>query len=776
MGLYIDNFRAPKRGGRGSFSMKTRYRRRRALAAALAVAALAALAGLVWLLVLLVRGIGSLGTPDMCAPKDVKAVVLAEDWSSYFSTARTTEEQQAYLESTLDEAAALGANTVLLSGRVDGDPTQVLFRPKGRDLPVSTAGSVTENDRLFSKFDPVKYLMKQADSRGMQAALLATGDDGRQLTAGEALPEWLEKTAGDYKLALYGPDEASAAALSAAKAEAEALAAETGEETEPRAPLLTYVDLTGDGKAPALLRKDGDAALLAAAWQLEEGRGMVLGRLGSLLADSSDAAVALRFAGGEALPDVLPKDVPRTLSIITPDPAVTLYSENVYLIGTSDPELPLSVNGTPVERTGDMGVWGLLVPLNMGANDITAVQGENTVTITVTRSAPSGGGSGAARPDGSVAAAPGQKLRITEPLASLLEDYTNSDSIQMTAYEGAVATVKKSVSFVRSNRRTYAYQLENGGYILAKDCELLDVSTPGAAFTGAERSTEGNMEVLTFTGAGTPLYTHNWEGNELTLTFLSAAFSGEMPADLGFGGATVTVEPTETGGFSLHFVFNDADPLWGYHVRYTAEGGTQILLKHQPKRSDADTGPLTGVTVMLDPGHGGTDTGAVGVPEGGFPQEKDLNLAEAMAAKYRLEQLGATVLMTREDDSFPTLGDRVKMLNDAAPDFFISVHHNSTLLDKDADGLVGTECYWFYTEGRPLAQALVDRMTAATGRKARGVFYNYFYVTRSNLCPAVLLETGFVSSPTEYQSCAGDLGLWAEGGAIAQAVLDCVPG
>lgn len=756
--------------------MKTKYRRRRALAAVLAVVALAALAGLVWLLVLLVRGIGSLGTPDMRAPKDVKAVVLAEDWSSYFSTARTTEEQQAYLESTLDEAAALGANTVLLSGRVDGDPAQVLFRVKGKDLAVSTAAAVTENDRFLSKFDPVKHLMKQAKERDMQVALIATDDSGQPLAQGGALPEWLEKAAKDYKLALYGLDEASAAAVSAAKAEAEALAAETGEETEPRSTLVTYVDMTEDGKAPALLRKDGDAALLAAAWQLQEGNGMVLGRLGSLLADGDDAAVALRFAGGEALPDVLAKEVPRTLSIISPDPAVTLYSENVYLIGTSDPDQPLSVNGTPVERTGDMGVWGLLVPLNMGANDITAVQGETTVTISVTRSTYSGGGAGAARPDGSEAAAPGQKLRINTTLASLLEDYTNDDSILMTAYEGAVATVEKSVSFVRSGRRTYAYQLENGGYILAKDCELLDSSTPDAAFTGAGRSTEGNMEVFTFTGSGTPLYTHSWEGNELTLTFLSASFSGEMPADLGFGGATVTAQPTEEGGFSLHFVFNDADPLWGYHARYTAEGGTQILLKHQPRRSDAETGPLTGVTVMLDPGHGGTDMGAVGSPSEDIPQEKDLNLAEALAAKYRLEQLGATVLMTRSDDTFPSLGDRVKMLNDAAPDFFISVHHNSTLLDKDADELVGTECYWFYTEGKPLAQALVDRVTDATGRQARGVFYNYFYVTRSNICPAVLLETGFVSSPTEYQSCAGDLGLWAEGGAIAQAVLDCVPG
>ena len=775
MVLNIDTIRAPARE-EGEFLMKTKYRRRRALAAVLAVAALAALAALIWLLVLLVRGIGSLGTPDMRTPKDVKAVVLASDWSSYFSTARTTEEQQAYLESTLDEAANLGANTVLLTGRVDDDPDQVLFRVKGKDLTVATAGAVTENDGFFSKFDPVNYLMKQAKERDMQVALIATDAGGQPLAAGAALPEWLEKAAKDHKLALYGLDEASAAALDAAKAEAESQAAESGEEVEPEQPLLTYVGLTGGSEAPALLRKDGDAALLAAAWQLEEGRGMVLGELGSLLADGSDAAVALRFAGGEALPDVLAKDVPRTLSIVTPADGATVYTENVYLIGTSDPAQPLTVNGQTVERTGEMGVWGVLAPLNMGANDITAVQGDVAVTITVTRSTYSGGGAGAARPDGSEAAAPGQKLRINTTLASLLEDYADDDSIRMTAYEGAVAAVEKSVSFVRSGRRTYAYQLENGGYILAKDCELLDSSTPDAAFTGAGRTTEGNMEVFTLTGSGTPLYTHTWEGNELTLTFLSASFTGEMPADLGFGGATVTVEPTEEGGFSLHFVFNDADPLWGYHVRYTEDGTSQILLKHQPRRSDAETGPLTGVTVMLDAGHGGTDMGAVGSTSEDFPQEKDLNLAEALAAKYRLEQLGATVLMTREDDTFPTLGDRVEMLNDTAPDFFISVHHNSTNLDKDTDGLVGTECYWFYTEGKPLAQALVDRVTAATGREARGVFYNYFYVTRSNLCPAVLLETGFVSSPTEYQSCAGDLGLWAEGGAIAQAVLDCVPG
>ena len=72
---------------------------------------------------------------------------------------------------------------------------------------------------------------------------------------------------------------------------------------------------------------------------------LVLGELGSLLADGADAAVTLRYLQGDALPDVLAKEVPRALSIVSPDPAVTLYSENVYLIGTSDPEQPLTVNG-----------------------------------------------------------------------------------------------------------------------------------------------------------------------------------------------------------------------------------------------------------------------------------------------------------------------------------------------------------------------------------------------------------------------------------------------
>ena len=167
--------------------------------------------------------------------------------------------------------------------------------------------------------------------------------------------------------------------------------------------------------------------------------------------------------------------------------------------------------------------------------------------------------------------------------------------------------------------------------------------------------------------------------------------------------------------------------------------------------------------------------GAPGSPAEEFPQESELNLSAALAAKYRLEQLGATVSMTRDTDVFYTLAERMEMLNSQKPDFFIAIHHNSAAMNNDLNQVGGTEAYWFYTEGKPLATALAANVSLTTGRNDRGPKYSAFYVTRSNICPAVLLELGFVSNPAEYEGCATPEGLWAEGGAIAQAVLDSIP-
>lgn len=100
-----------------------------------------------------------------------------------------------------------------------------------------------------------------------------------------------------------------------------------------------------------------------------------------------------------------------------------------------------------------------------------------------------------------------------------------------------------------------------------------------------------------------------------------------------------------------------------------ADGTTQVILKKQPVRSDVFGKPLTGVAVLLDAGHGDHDPGAMGAAGTGAPAEKDVNLALTLAAKYRLEQLGATVQTIRTDDSFLSLEERNRAIVAGQPDF-----------------------------------------------------------------------------------------------------------
>ncbi len=84
------------------------------------VLAAAALAALIFAIVLLIRGVAGLAMPHMQTPDQIRAVLLDDAWATYFDESHTRQEQEAFLSSTLDEAAAQGANTVLLTGQTPG--------------------------------------------------------------------------------------------------------------------------------------------------------------------------------------------------------------------------------------------------------------------------------------------------------------------------------------------------------------------------------------------------------------------------------------------------------------------------------------------------------------------------------------------------------------------------------------------------------------------------------------------------------------------------------
>ena len=167
-------------------------------------------------------------------------------------------------------------------------------------------------------------------------------------------------------------------------------------------------------------------------------------------------------------------------------------------------------------------------------------------------------------------------------------------------------------------------------------------------------------------------------------------------------------------------------------------------------------------TVFLDPGHGGWEAGA----SYSSVMEKTINLAVSNKVKANLEALGFTVIMSRTTDTYVGLLERSEEANASGADIFVSIHHNAMpgnatvtgietyyyQYDSDYPPIINEEMHNDPTrilESAQLASAIQDSLVENTGALDRGVRRNTFAVLRETAIPAVLLELGYMSSPTE---------------------------
>lgn len=152
---------------------------------------------------------------------------------------------------------------------------------------------------------------------------------------------------------------------------------------------------------------------------------------------------------------------------------------------------------------------------------------------------------------------------------------------------------------------------------------------------------------------------------------------------------------------------------------------------------------LQAATIVLDPGHGGHDPG--GIPGQRF-SEKAAALDVALRVQARLTAAGHRVIMTRSNDTFIELSERVAISKRApGKPVFVSIHFNSAP-NSDARGI---ETYHFDKRGAALAQAIHRRVVAASGSPDRGIRRARFYVLRYNPRPSVLVELGFLTNAQE---------------------------
>lgn len=174
--------------------------------------------------------------------------------------------------------------------------------------------------------------------------------------------------------------------------------------------------------------------------------------------------------------------------------------------------------------------------------------------------------------------------------------------------------------------------------------------------------------------------------------------------------------------------------------------------------------------ICIDPGHGGTSSGATG--ENGKRLEKDDNLRLSLLVRDELEKKGYTVVMTRDDDSDISLEDRCKVANRAKASLFVSIHRNSATGGKGMEMWVHSS---IPTDDMLLAENILSSLENVGISANRGIHSGYrdganmnYYINRNTKMPSCLAEIGFITSEGDNKDFDEKLSVYAK--AIADGI------
>jgi len=193
-----------------------------------------------------------------------------------------------------------------------------------------------------------------------------------------------------------------------------------------------------------------------------------------------------------------------------------------------------------------------------------------------------------------------------------------------------------------------------------------------------------------------------------------------------------------------------------FKITLKGEKTTYIL----PKRQISISGEHK---VMIDPGHGGADYGAI---RAGI-NEKDITLDISKRVESILREKGVTVLMTRVKDDTVSLKDRTFICCENNPDIFVSIHVNSSTKPE----ITGIETHYYQPQSVGLAQTIHSSMMSLIKSPDRGLFKSRFYVINHTEVPAILVEIGFLSNDAERAQLVSEQRKQATAQAIAEGIL-----
>ena len=249
----------------------------------------------------------------------------------------------------------------------------------------------------------------------------------------------------------------------------------------------------------------------------------------------------------------------------------------------------------------------------------------------------------------------------------------------------------------------------------------------------------------------------------------------------GSAGSTSSAGGTSSGGSNIDFErgVNPSGEMETAAESDDASSAGAASVPARPRSQSSAAPGIDGKRIVLDPGHGGSDTGAIG-PTG--VTEKSIALRIAKRLKVLLEAEGAEVILTRTEDTevspkkaqatdVEELQARCDIANQNAADIFLSIHLDA-FSGPEAHGTTGYYYEMGSADSRRLADCIKRGVLRRLGTFDRGTKPCAFYVCRHTDMPATLLETAFVSNPREEQMMNSEEGVENAAQGIAAGIAE----
>lgn len=304
--------------------------------------------------------------------------------------------------------------------------------------------------------------------------------------------------------------------------------------------------------------------------------------------------------------------------------------------------------------------------------------------------------------------------RVTASSVNIRQFATTDSDVIGTVYEGAELQI-----LYQDNDWFQVLYMGRVAWIHADYLELID-TTSGALVSAESESTQ---EVIVGDSSVNVRSTPSTDAEVLTLaepgsTFIYLGTEGDW--------YEIQVDEETTGYIASWVVSLDT-------VSTVDDQQTEA----QVSRTATD---ISEATIVIDAGHGGRDPGAIATNDA-FT-EAEITLSTSLLLERRLQDAGANVVMTRDDDSFVTLNDRAVISESAYADAFISIHYDAMDIPNS---MSGTTTYYFSENERELAETINTYLDQYGPLSNNGVRTGDYFVLRNNRQPSILLELGYLN-------------------------------